>query len=289
MARTLLMPALSALILLTLLGPGGCTGPLDRSEEEALRDSLLAAQRNHLQSLRQGQAVELQRPPSEVEQALPPQRIEQLDAVSGPEAYEDAPLPLTRGLLGGDEVEIVRISLQEAIEQAVRHNLDYQFAQISPAIAETRLLQAEAVFDATVFASVNWTNLDTPQPSGAIAGLAGDRQSQDLEVVTGIRKPLTTGGQASIETSVRRQEEEPTFFGVSSYYDADVLASLRQPLLRNFGQGVNLARVQLAASARNQEVQRLRQTLLELAFQVEQTYWRLLLAQQRVLIRQRLL
>ncbi|MFW6060318.1 MAG: TolC family protein [Phycisphaeraceae bacterium] len=271
------------------LAVSACAGPLDQSPEAALRESLIEAHRARLQQTTPGEIVEVERAPSEVERALSPQRREELDELSGPSTYEQEPLELGEDLQGDTDSPTVRVSLEEAVRLAVQRNLQAQAARLDPAIAETQIVQALAAFDASFFTTADWAKRDTPRPGGAGFGLAGDQQSEILELSTGIRQPLTTGGVASIETSVSRQEQTPTSFAVDRFYRSDVLLTLSQPLLRNFGTAVNRAEIRLAQSARAQQYENMVQTLEDIAFTVEQAYWDLVLARYQLHVQTRLL
>ena len=273
-----------------LAAAAGCASPLDRTSEQALRDQLLTAHRRQLEAVAGAPVVEVERTPSDVERQLEEEgRIEELDAMSGPSAYTDPLLDIGEDLLGQDEPEVARITLQRAIELAVKNNLNLDIARLRPAIAEARLVQAEAAFDAVFFTDVDWAKLDTPQPQGAIPGISGDTQSETLTINSGLRKRLYSGGQLSVETAISREETQPSVFGVPSFYDADALVSLQQPILRGFGADVTRAEILLLENARLREIEQLKETLLDLALSTEQAYWNLVFARARLAIQLRLL
>ena len=267
----------------------GCTSPLDRQGEEALRDGLIESHRKQLESIAAGPVIQASRPVSDVEEQLTEEQRAELDAMSGTAAYQDLPMTLGPDLTGDSEVQGVQISLQRAIALAVEHNLDLAVARLTPAIAESQVIAAEAAFDSVLYSSVDWGKLDTPQPSGVVPGLSGDVRDETLSIAAGVRRNLYSGGQLTVETALTREERQPSVFGTPSFYDADVLVSLSQPLLRGFGRDISEANITLAENARESETQRLRQRLLELALDVEAAYWDLVFAQQTLLIRQRLL
>ena len=182
------------------------------------------------------------------------------------------------------------MSLQRAVHLAVKNNLDVRFAQLQPAISRTQITQAEAAFDAIIFDNYNHQDLDTPQPP-TIGGLEtfGSVQDDTRQFQTGIRKPLTTGGQFQVSTQFGRNFRDPSFFDVDTFYEANVEATLTQPLARGFGQDVVTSQISLARNARRESVEDLRGQLLTTVFQVEQTYWDLVFSRQLLLIRQRLL
>jgi outer membrane protein len=267
----------------------GCQGPMQRSEEQALRESMIAAHQAHLSAVAEARAVELSREPSDVESELSDERRAELDEMSGLSAYKDIQLSPGTDLLGKDSVQVVRLSLQEAVALAVRNNLDLQVARMTPAISEARIVQAQAVFDATFFTNLNYSKLDTPQPGGFVPGLSGNTKREDVQLSTGIRKPLISGGQITVQTDLNRNEAVPSIFGVAKFYDADVLVSIEQPLLRNFGSDINRSNIVLAQNDRMAEAEQLRSELLEITSRVEQGYWDLAFTHQQLRVRVRLL
>ena len=266
-----------------------CQGPMERTAEQALRESMIASHRAHLAAVTGSQSVELSREPSDVETELSDDRRNELDEMSGMEAYQKIKPDPGIDLMGNDTVKSVRLSLQEAVALAVKNNLDLQVARMTPAISEARIVQAKAVFDATFFTNVNYTKLDTPQPGGFVPGLSGNTKREDVELSTGIRKPLISGGQITLQTDLNRNEAVPSVFGVPKFYDSDVMVNLQQPLLRNFGSDLNRSNIVLAQNDKLAEAQQLRRRLLDVVARVEAAYWDLVFAHQQLLVRVRLL
>lgn len=267
----------------------GCAGPMERTPEQALRESMISAHRAHLASVAQARVVELSREPSHVESALSDARRSEIDGMSGPSAYQDIELKPGIDLAGNDTTQVVRLSLREAVAVAVKNNLDLRVARMTPAISEARIVQAQGVFDATFFTNVNYSKLDTPQPGGFVPGLSSNIQRDDVQLGTGIRKPLVSGGQITLQADLNRNESVPSIFGVNKFYDADVLVNLQQPLLRNFGSDVNRSNIVLAQNDRLAEAQQLKRRLLDVVARTEAGYWDVFFAQQQLRIRVRLL
>jgi outer membrane protein TolC len=279
----------------------GCSSPLDRGDEQALREQLIASQRRQLQAVAGGEPVQVTAPGSVVEQRLGDERVRQLDERHGLAALAadrpslgsalDAPAPTDPGTGGPIDAQASRreLSLEQAVQTAVRHNPRLAQARLRPAIAQSQVLQAEAAFDAVAFGSVAWSSEDTPQPAGTIDGLAGDTQSETLSGRVGVRDPLLTGGEVELSTQLRRLEQTPSFFATESFYDADVVLTLRQPLLRGFGEELSTAQIVLAQSLERSERLALRSELMDVALEVEQAYWELDVAWRTLAIQQRLL
>lgn len=277
-----------SLIAITFVA--GCNSPLSRTLEQELHEQLVLSQRAYREAIAAGPVIEMTRPDSQVEKFLIEKKLlEQTDRLGGPTSYQGVELETGRDLLGETKTKSVSMTLQRAIELAVRNNLDVKLAQIIPAISDTQVTQAEAVFDATIFSNFSFQYLDTPQPPPA-AGLDafGSVQQKTIGFETGIRKQLSTGGQLTVSTGFNRNERNPSFFAVNSYYDSDVLVGITQPLLRNFGSDVTRSQIMLAESARESAVEDLRSQMLTVVGNVEQSYWQLVFARQQLYVQHRL-
>lgn len=325
----------------------GCVSPLARSQEQAMREQLVATHRNYIASVRDVPRIKISRRASDVERDLDAQRQQELDDMSGPGFYQkQVPMmgpdltgkrmrPELEAIIedrqqridaienaldvGGpamteqerainaqririyqQEIEaaerdlneatsgVAAMTLQQAIQLAVNNNLDLRVARVQPAIDQSRLTRAEAAFDATLFANFDFQNLDTPRPPTTAAAF-GTSQTETYALTTGIRKLMTTGGQIAMQTSFTQTDETPSLFTVNKYFQSDITISVQQPLLRNFGAAVSKGQIEIATNAQQRSIEQLRQQIMEVAFVVEQAYWQLLLARQRLLIQQRLL
>jgi len=278
------------LLLLCLL-VAGCASPMEVSIEQDLRDRLLATNQKYASSVSDSPVIQVSQSPSSVETDLSPERRQELDAMSGPTAYEGAPLNLGTDLKGNGNgnTPVVRMSLRKVIHDTVQYNLTLKRARLVPAIDELSITQAEAVFDAVFFASVDWSVLDTPGFSSSGVVLGNNQRTRSSEWAIGIRKPLTTGGTVTIQAGQTRTNTSPANFTVNPIYRPSALITLEQPLLRNFGSDVNRAQIQLADNTKRQDVETLRQRLQEGCFQAEDAYWDLFFARHQLLVRERLL
>ena len=269
----------------------GCLDPLARSDDEALREELLASYRQRLASLAGSQSVELQRDAGDVEDELSPERRDELDRISGYNAYSQDPLVLGPDLQGEAETPVVLLALADAIDLAVENNLSIRAAKLTPAIAQTQVTQALANFDAVFFASAGYSDVTTFQPTvtgggGTISVFPIDTQTTSMG--TGVRKNLISGGQASVSTDLQYNQSQTGGGGVE-FWDSDVTLGLTQPLLRGFGSDVNRAQIVLTQNARRADVEQLRSDLIDLCANTESAYWLLVFTKQQLLIQTRLL
>ena len=279
----------TAIIALVLICIAGCKSPLQRTLDISLRQETAAHHQAFLHAVAARPIIEIKREQSAVEKRLIEQgRITELDEMSGPTAYAHQPLQLGPNLLNEEQEEIVQMTTQQAIHLAVRNNLDVQLARIAPAISQSQVTQAEAVFDAVYFADVSYSSTDTPLPPAAIPTF-GSTQRKKFDLTTGIRKSLATGGDITLQTNATRSNSNPSITSVNAFDTANVELTLVQPVLRNFGSDVAMAAIHLRRNANAADLELLHETLLDVALETEQAYWDLVQARQELLITNHLL
>jgi len=190
-----------AAIALAALALTGCsTDSVTREGADSLRASVLAQSREQLAE------AGAQREPAEItriESELPfdDERIEELDQMAGPGAYDLSQAPAIGSNLRGEPSDILPISLGEAIRSAVESNLDIQTARLNPALGRQQLLAAQAAFDWTLFADATYSRVHEPQAVPVLNGVAlgsSVTKSDAYNFDVGLRKQLTTGGAIEI-------------------------------------------------------------------------------------------
>jgi outer membrane protein TolC len=226
-------------------------------------------------------------PPSEVEEALSRQRVE-LDAMSPTRTSED---PAQLGPdLNNNQQRGISLSLKDAIRTSVANNLSVQDARLQPAISSADVVAAEAVFDALLFSSADfsWTNERTAdiRVNGQKVNSPADVQNV-YRFNTGLRKQLTTGGQVSLSTSQTSDRNKSPQISLSPNpaFNSDIRLGLTQPLLRGFGSDVNRASIMLAENQERRSIQGLRDQLLETVEETELAYWNLVYTWHELAIR----
>ena len=98
--------------------------------------------------------------PPRAKQPLPTTLQSPYIPATGPAATRPAPVPATGPVIGVEPT--VRLTLREVIQRAVANNLEVKVEGYSPAIEETRVVEAEARFDPTFFVNAQYENRDDP-------------------------------------------------------------------------------------------------------------------------------
>lgn len=192
-----------------------------------------------------------------------------------------------------NEQPTLRLSLQEIIHRAVVNSREVKVAGYDPAVAKTRVLEAQAHFDPVFFSKVTYTNQVILSPSsGILPGVNpfSPEVFRTLDSQIGLRQNLPSGGQVELRYDVQRIERVPVSAGqLNPYIVNDLALQITQPLLRSFGYDVNWARVSIARNDYKVSVLDYRKALEENLAEIERDYWQLQEAEQEELIQERLL
>jgi outer membrane protein TolC len=191
----------------------------------------------------------------------------------------------------------VNLTLQEIIHRAVLNNLDIRVAGYDTAIDQTRVMEAEARFDPTMFTNFQFERVNKESPGifsnfdpnfSSTTRLATFNQSVTSTFQIGIQEDLPVGGQVKLQYQIANQWTRPAQFPVNPFYENELLLQLTQPLLQNFGVEVNRARITISKNNQRVSLMDFRKTVEDQVLQVEKTYWQLVQAQRDVDTQQRL-
>ncbi|MEM9064332.1 MAG: TolC family protein [Planctomycetota bacterium] len=273
----------------------GCAAPLSGPEADdrlaTLRRSIVeSVSRELVEAESRPDRRATQREPGEAQLGLTDERIKELDEFSGPAAYGKPldELPLAEDLLGQPQ-RVVSVSLEHAIQSAVRSNLDLQFASLNPAISAADLTVSEAAFDWVFFNTLTYQVTD--RESAIIAGgVPPITETTFWQNETGFQRTLRTGGQLTIQQTISdTRDDSPGGTTRGTFGESDVQLRLDQPLLRGFGTEASLAQIRINRNLERNAIASLRQTMIETVRQTEEAYWRLFQAHRDLLVVQQLL
>lgn len=197
----------------------------------------------------------------------------------------DARLPeILKRLEAVRRQKTVHLSFTEVLRHALEHNHAIQAQSYSPAIETSRIVEAEAQFDAVYF--INFTNEKQDRPSSSeLQGTA----LQLRNVESGVRKLLSAGTNVQVSYALNRTETDLVFATINPSYFNTFTVEFRQPFLRGFGLDFNRSQIEIYKLDRAMSVERLRRDVRELVFNVEQAYWQLLQARAGISIAGQLL
>ncbi|HEX8524691.1 MAG TPA: TolC family protein [Tepidisphaeraceae bacterium] len=193
-----------------------------------------------------------------------------------------------------DASPTIRMSLREIVGRAVANNHQVRVAGFQPAIDETRITEAQARFDPTFFTNFTYSDQVTLSPSQQNVNLQPGQAFgfRTYSADIGIRQDLPTGGRIEAKYTPSRTHESfpsPTFINPNPFWTSNLGLQLTQPLLRDFGWGINQARISIARN--NQQISLLdfRNELEKVLRDIEDNYWQLVQAEGEAAVADQLL
>lgn len=205
--------------------------------------------------------------------------------LTGQDAAPARPAPATGPALESDVT--IRMPLQEVIQRAVANNLDVKVAGYTPAIEETRVTEADARFDPTVFAGITAQRVDRE-----IGFAFGSSNANSVIGQAGVRQILESGGQAELRYQAGRTHPKvQDAFGneIADFWENELVLEVTQPLLRDFGNEINRARITINRNNQRVSLLDFRRQIEETTLEIERTYWALVSAERQVRINETLL
>jgi len=229
---------------------------------------------------------------------LYPLATTQPDLMSAADADAIISRPTTGPSLGSEEEPILRMSLQQAIQRSVLYNHAVKVAGYQPAIDASRVTEAEALFDPTLFTNLQFQRKDdttageiftNPSGGGIVTSTTFTDKQDVYEGQAGIKQNLVSGGQVQFSFDSTYNELIPQRFVNNPFYQNKLSLQLTQPLLRDFGADVNEARIYINRDDARVSLLEFRKTLEEQISKVEEAYWQLIEAQGNVVAEESLL
>ena len=212
---------------------------------------------------------------------------------TGPASTQSS-VPATGPAIGVEPT--VRMTLREIVQRAVANSLDVKVEGYSPAIEETRVVEAEARFDPTFFTTAQYEHRN--DPNGGSSSILGETGTigAEFDVTTlrsGVRQVLPSGGELELRYQVQYNDSEAGAFSAlpnnGKFWENELALQLTQPLLRDFGVAINRARIDVARNNQRISLLDFRRQLETTISEIEQIYWQQVQAMWDVAIQEDLL
>jgi outer membrane protein len=241
---------LIALTLLVLLGPILLTGCV--SDQVDNDQPALTAYQEHL-----------------IKKA-PQQRTEQEGLQSlKPVADPDIPtLKIASDSASG--VNTIPLSVEEAVIRVLANSPEISVVSFDPSIAQQEVTQEVSAFDPALFGEMNYDDQDDPTDSVFQGGQSNSRLWE-----AGIKQRGTTGAEWSLGYALTRNWDDLTTRTLSTRYEPIATFQIRQPLLRDAWEGVNLAGVNISKLNYKISLASFRQRTEAVSTEVISLYWTL--------------
>jgi outer membrane protein len=182
------------------------------------------------------------------------------------ERYASKPFP--------PAARVLRLSLREATEAALRNNLAIVVKRFDPMLLDRDVVSAKALLYDPIFDSnVKYTDRDSPVASIFIPG--GGVREKITEYGFALTQPTTVGGYVSAGIQTTRTDTNSPIETLVDRFEPVVALSITQNLLKNFGWNVNRILLRRSQVAHSVSQEALKQQVIDSVFAVQQAYWEL--------------
>ncbi len=179
---------------------------------------------------------------------------------------------------------IIDLTLEDAVRRTLISSPEISIVSYDPSIATEDIIKAVSEFDIALFGRLNYEKQDDPTDSIFLGG-----QSTSRVWETGFKQKGVTGAEWSLAYALVRNWDDLTTRTLSTRYEPMLSFQIKQPLLRDAWQELNLAGVNVAKLNYRIAVASFRQRTEEVSADVVSLYWALLQARRDREIQQQLL
>ncbi len=174
------------------------------------------------------------------------------------------------------ETQILRLTLDEAIQIAIQNNPDIIIAEYDPEKAEAETFAARGEFDPVIKQSLNYSDSTSSldQTVRSFVGFLGGTSVLDSIKTTSesaLGGKLQYGTQYAVQFSMNY--EENTFGNYQGEYGGTLGLTLTQPVLRGFGRDVNRVRIRAGQNMRKISESQAKLTVLNKTAETIKAYW----------------
>ena len=172
------------------------------------------------------------------------------------------------------DANAVNLTLQDAIQTAIKNNLQVGIAQETRNLAQGQLLVAEGTYDWNLTGSVNDSKSQRSSFPGQPTSTAFSRN-----LTLGVNKPFTWGGDFSVQYS-------PTYYSSSNLptppYSGTISATYSQNLLSGLGTTASSANLIVARNGSKAADYQFQQSVIQLVATIETDYWNVVYAKENL-------
>ncbi len=173
------------------------------------------------------------------------------------------------------------LSLRKCIELMLNNNLDLKVEQYNPYLQEKEIIKEKAAFDPLARFSLQDKKM-VVSPTTLINGVGPNKsyEQKTMDYEFSLSKKLITGGLGELKFTTNKYDTNSLWQYINPTYYSNLVFSLNQPLLRNFGINLNKSRIMISSNNKNISQTRLRDKTITMITNLQQIYWNLYLSQQ---------
>jgi len=167
-------------------------------------------------------------------------------------------------------VTSIPLSIEEAVMRTLANSPEISMVSFDPSIAKEEVTQSVSAFDPAFFGKANYEDQDDPTDSIFQGGQSNSRLWE-----AGIKQRGATGAEWSLGYALTRNWDDLTTRTLSTRYEPIATFQIRQPLLRDAWEKVNLAGVDIAKLNYKVALASFRQRTEAVSTEVISLYWTL--------------
>jgi outer membrane protein TolC len=170
-----------------------------------------------------------------------------------------------------------RLSLDDAVQLALEHNLDLQVQRLDPQLQDLSIAQVKTAWTPTVSSTI--TNRSATNPiTNFFAGASDQLTTENFNANVAVSQLLPWGGNYDLAWNNSRGKSNSIYDSPNPFLQSTISAVYTQPLLRNLT--IDGTRQQLLIGQKNREMSdiQLRQAVFATTRGVKSAYWDLAFA-----------
>jgi outer membrane protein TolC len=112
-------------------------------------------------------------------------------------------------------------------------------------------------------------------------------QQKGIDIDFSLVEKLITGGKCELSYLYKQYETNSLFQTVNPYYRSDLIFSITQPILRNFGIDLNRSKIKIANNNRLLSLDQFKDKVSTVVWRAEETYWSLVLSRNLLAVKKK--
>jgi len=167
----------------------------------------------------------------------------------------------------------VEMPLKSVLLLGLKNNLNIKFASFNPNISETGIQQEKGKFD-TLLSTQYQKNRSVSQ-SGSVLGSGSSSvlKEEHHNFEGSVQKKFLTGAQVQLKETQEEYLTDSSFQGLRPQFKSTLGLTLTQPLLKDFGIGINETYIKIANLNYEISEYTFRDQVMNVMYQIESFYW----------------
>jgi outer membrane protein TolC len=169
----------------------------------------------------------------------------------------------------------ITLGLKSTLMLGLKNNLNIAFQSYNPQIVGTSIERAKSEYD-TLLKSDFIKNRSRQQVGNTLSGGSATEVYQErYNWNTAVQKRFTPGTSAELKLNNEQYKTDLSFQGLVPQYKSELILSLTQPLLKDFGIDIGTSRIRIANLNQQMSSEQFRQSAMDIMYRIELFYWNL--------------